>query len=196
MALPCDREGSFRGEILAYGLTESNDKAVGVNVRVHLLAWWTDGAWQDWSGYDPVEAEGCIWIVKKDGNLNERAVKGLIDFAGWDGSMESIANETWRPLQIGLTVERDEFKGQMRFKIGFINDFSRTPGAMSTCSPSRVQELSNRFGAQFRAIAGNAQRNSAPPQHSSPQPPPPARVPTASPANNSIDSYPPADIPF
>lgn len=179
MSQPVDREGVFRGTISAYGLKEMESGAVAVAIKVTLSQMWTGNEWCDWAQYE-MEAEGDIWIVKKVGSINQAAAESLINYAGWDGSLLSILEETWQPKPCAVVVKREDYEGKTRYKVSFVNDHERTPGGMSNVSAEKAKELNTRFGAQFRALAGNKARNGAsaggrptpPPVHSKPAPPP------------------------
>lgn len=194
MSQPVDREGQFRADIIAYGLKEMESGAMSVSIRAKLTQFYDGVEWLPWEEYG-MEAEGDIWIVKKDnGGLNSNGVQSLVNHAGWDGNMESIVNETWQPSACQVAVKREEYKGNVRFKIAFVNDWNRTPGAMSNIDAAKAKELQARFGAQLRAIAGNVKRNGSPPA-SKPATPPPARAvaPTSVPPSGGDKSD---DIPF
>lgn len=186
--IPVDREGTFRGTISSYGLTEAESGAVGVNLKVTLTEWWNGEEWLPWTDYN-MEADGAIWIVKKDGQINKLAAESLMKFAGWDGNIEAIAMETWAPCPCAVAVTQEEYKGIKRFRVSFINDHNRTPGAMSNVSGDKVKALQNRFGSQFRALTGNLNRNGAPV-------PPPTTKPLAPPPPQFAQDGNGKDIPF
>lgn len=194
-----DRDGTFRAEIVGYGLKEMESGAVSVALQVRLVEWFGQEAgsepqWYDFSMMN-MEAEGDFWIVSgrdRGNKVNEMAAKSLIDNAGWDGMFDSIQNQTWEPTPCQVVVKTEEYKGQKRRKISFLNDWNRTPGAnLSNVTPEKVKELSMRYGSQFRAIAGNTKRNGAQPA-SMPTPPPAMADTMAPPPPKFSDS----DVPF
>lgn len=188
-----DREGTFRAEIIGYGLKEMESGAVAVNIHVQLTeAWDSEGqAWGDWREHN-VEAYGDVWIVKKDnGGINAKGAKSLVDCAGWDGDPEAIVNQTWKPTPCQVVVKREEYEGKVSFKVAFVNEFDRTPGAnLGNVTPEKAKTLASKFGSQFRALIGNRNRNSAPPQNK-PSPPPKAEFAAVGP-----DGKPREGIPF
>lgn len=198
---PVDRAGIFKAKITGYGLTESEKGAVGIVLKAELTDLWdpTNKEWYPWAQYEQ-EAEGAIWIVKKDGTINQLGADSLIKCAGWDGNLESITGETWQPTPVQVAIDSDEYNGKTRFRINFVNPFDRTPGMMSTVSADKARELQNRFGGLLRAIAGNARRNGATPNGA---PPPPARPASPAPPPPPVgagarpgDDYPGEEIPF
>lgn len=173
----CDRTGWFRAIILDYGLKKMDSGAVAVAIHVKLTEMWDDEKWIPWGEYD-MEAFGDVWIVKKDGKLNDRQAKALMEFAGWDASLESITNGTWETTPCQVQIDNEKYKNQDLFKISWINDFDKVPGAaMSNVDDSALKELAARFGSPLRALQSNVKRNSQPPSKSRPSPPPrPATV--------------------
>lgn len=180
---PCDREGIFRAEITEFGLKEMDSGSMSVAIRARLTEWFdpANQVWLPWSEYEH-EAEGDVWIVKKDGSVNQPAVESLIRWAGWDGNIESVTNETWKPTPCQVTINRETYKEKTRFKISFINNFDRQPGGMSNVSADKAKSIQSRYGPQFRAIAGNASRNGSTPAGSPPAPARPATPPAPPPA--------------
>lgn len=173
MPVPVDREATFNATITDFGLKEMDSGAIAIAIRCTLDEIWNGEGWQPWSEYD-MEAEGDLWIVKKDNQgINDGAAKSLIANAGWDGNLESIADGTWQPSRCSVSIKRDEYKGVGRFKISFVNPLNKIPGGLSNVDSTKAKSLQARYGPQFRALAGNTQRNESPPT-GTPAPPPPA----------------------
>lgn len=177
MSYQLQQAGTFRGTITEYGLFEPESGAVGVNIKASINEAWDSEAqsWVDWSEYD-LETEGTAWIVKKGGGINQKSTESLIQYAGWDGSIESITNGTWKPTPCAFVVNEDNYRDEVRYRIAFINDHDRAPGGGGNVSPDRAKELSMQYGAQLRALAGNVARNAAPPA-GKPKPPKAAKPP-------------------
>lgn len=176
-----EQVGTFRGRIVSCGLkeVESGAKAASLVVAVDEIWAQPDGSgdhqWCDWRQYD-CEATGDIWIIKKDGTLSQKQCQSLMEHAGWDGSLSTIVAQSWEAKPIQFTVEEDEYKGVIRYKIGWINAYDSTPGG-GNVSAEKAKELDGKYGSQLRALAGNAARNAVPPTE-----PPPAKKSAAKPA--------------
>lgn len=178
---PCDREGTFKARIESYGVKELESGAIAVSICAHLTDIWNGETWEPWGDYQQ-EALGDLWIVKKDSSINNNQVEALIKNAGWDGDIASIVDEKWNPTPCQVVVKADTYKDQTRFKIAFLNALDRAPGGMGNVDSKKAKELQTRFGAQLRAIAGNAKRNgSAPAPATKPAVPPPAAKPAQKP---------------
>lgn len=197
MAIACDRTGTFRAEITAYGLRNADSGAVAVSLAVLLTEIWNGEAWQDWREFQ-MEAHGDLWVIKKDGTIAKNAVNSLIDYAGWDGSLDSVANDQWRPTPCQVQVGSQEYKGETQYRIEFVNDFNRNPaGGVGNVSPEKAKELSAKYGSQLRALVGNRIRNTPPEASSKPSAPPPVprpvQPPMPSPAAQAVAA---GEIPF
>lgn len=195
MSMPCDREGIFRAVIVEYGLKEMDSGAIAVSIKASLKDLWNNGDWAEWAQYE-MEAEGDLWIVKKDsGGPNKSQIEALCRCAGWDGNLESIVAGTWQPTPCQVVVKRDEYKGNVRYKIAFVNAYDKTPGALSNVDDTKARELQTRYGAQIRAIAANVARNGTP-TNGAPPPPPAAASKATAPAPPVSIADGGADIPF
>ena len=175
--VPCDRSGVFRAEILDYGLKKMDSGAVSVAIHVLLTEMWDGENWQPWRDYD-MEAYGDVWIIKKDGALNDRQAKALMQYAGWDASLVAITDATWKPTPCQVEITHERYKDQDQFKVSWVNDFNRVPGAgaLSNVDSDKVKELEARFGSPLRALQGNVKRNGSAPASKKPAPPPKAAV--------------------
>lgn len=184
---PVDRKGVFRAEIIEYGLKQMDSGSVAVSLRCKLLEMWDGKEWQPWAQYE-MEAKGDVWVIKKDGNANESAAESLMQHAGWDASFSSVINNTWQPTPCQVTIEEETYKNQAQRKIGFINAWDRTPGAMSNVDEAGAQQLESRFGSTLRALRGNLSRNVPPVNRPSAPPAPPQ--PAGAGASNGSDTIP------
>lgn len=199
-----DRDGVFQGRIIEYGLSEMESGAVCVNVMAKISAQFDfhSKSFVDWTNYTDVFARGAIWIVNKKGEVLDKAVKSMVDFAGWDGSLESIANETWQPepcqFSIQPETDKDGREKAGEYRIAFLNDYDRVPGSMSNIKPEQVGTLSAKYGGQFRALAGrqpakaSTNKPTTQPQRPANGKPAPAKPVTAVVKNDDGEG----DIPF
>jgi len=185
-----DRSGNFRGEIIDYGLTEQESGAVAVGIEVHIHECWNAETkeWEDWRQYAPMRAVGYIYVIKKDGTLNDKQVQSLVQHAAWDGSFESIVNHTWQPSPVHIVVDADTYKGKVQYKINWLNDFDRQPGGIGQIASGRMKDLNAKYGSQLRAVAGSAKKQAVP--NGKPAAPPPAREKV------TAENTPKDDIPF
>jgi len=154
--------GDFRGEICSYKLQEYQSSAVAIGVLANVHDVWNPETreWEDWRQHG-FQAPGYIFVIKKDGALNESQVSALVLHAGWDGNMESITAKTWKPTPCQFSVEENTYKESTSYRVAWINGYDSEPGAGGV-DPTRARELQNKFGSQLRAVAGNAVRNALP----------------------------------
>ena len=170
---PIQQAGNYRGRIVGYGLFEAESGAVAINIRGSIDEVWHESQWADYSEYD-LYADGAVWIIKKDGSIHQKAVENLIRATGWDGSLPSIQNQDWDPRPCAFVINPDEYNGETRFKIAFINEYDSTPGGMGQVDDKKLSELESRFGSSLRALAGNAKRNNKSETKDKPSKPAPA----------------------
>lgn len=189
MTQPLNQSGTFRGDITSYGLNKADSGAIGVKINVLIHECFGDGEWHDWREYG-VEATGTIWIVKKDGRLNERQARDLMACAGWSGDLRSIANGSWDPTPVQVEVSADEYKGETNYRISWLKAYDSMPGG-GNLDAGEAAALQQRFGTQLRALAGNGTRNQAPPANGKPRKPAPAAAAPAPPSDVAED-----DVPF
>ena len=97
-------------------------------------------------------------------------VKALGEYAGWDGSFSSIAEGKWQPTPCQFSVEENEHKGKVTYRIAWLNGYDSPVGGKGL-SPDEAKKLQTQHGASMRALIGNAKRNAAPPT-GAPQTPP------------------------
>lgn len=187
-----DREGTFRAQITEYGVKEMDSGSVAVSIVARLLEWWDGEQWHPWESYEQ-EASGDVWVVKKDGSLNDRQIESLVKNTNWDGTLTSVSQRTWIPCACQVTIKEEDYRNNKYMKISFLDDYERTPGGINAASPEKVAELQNRFGSQLRALTGSMKRNAAPAPNTAPKaPPPPAKKPepVAAGVNANGDSIP------
>lgn len=167
---PCDREGRWKGVVTSAAVKQFTSGAVGLSLVVSLDQQQSGNGWADWSEYQ-MDAEGTIFIVLKDGNPNDRAVESLRDTFAWDGDIRKLDGRlVGMPLQ--FTTQSDVYKGQERFKIGFINHVDSTGLGTQAADEATLTVLQNQYGPKLAQIA-----------KSKPMPPPPKRVaPPSAPA--------------
>lgn len=165
MTTELDRAGTFRGRIVEYGLVEVESGAKAISLVAEIDDAWDQemSQWADWREYRVV-ARGAVWVIKKDGTLNQRAVESLIQQAGWNGDLVAVVNGEWtpKPCQFEIKAEAPSEKNkrtETAYRIAWLNAYDRVPGAVGNVTPERAKELQAQYGASFRALAGNAVRN-------------------------------------
>lgn len=163
MTQKIDREGTFQGLILEYGLREEKSGSLAVTVRARLDRIWDSETeiWQDWQEYE-MEADGFLYIIKKNGEPNNGQIESLVKFAGWDGTIASISESTWHPTPCQFSIEANEYQGKTTYRIAYINENNRIPGQLGNVSADKLKALEVKYGASLRAIAGSARMNAKP----------------------------------
>jgi hypothetical protein len=170
-----DREGNFRGRVLSYGIQESSSsKSVAVAMRVAIDEAYnheTD-SWDDWRGHN-VCAWANSWIVKANGDVNEKAVESLAKATGWGGTLQEVMDQTWQPDACQFVVRGEEYKGNTTYKVAFLNPYDAPiGGGLNKIDADKAKALQTQYGSKFKAIAANAKRTAAP-ANGKPKAPPP-----------------------
>lgn len=163
MSQELNQTGDFRGEICSYKLQEYKSGAVAIAVLVDIHDAWNSETqeWNDWREHY-LQVPGYLFVIKKNGTLNDVQVAALVSHVGWDGNLESITAQTWQPTRCQFSVTANTYEGDVSYRIAWINAYDSRPGT-SSIDPTRSKELQNKFGSQLRAVAGNAVRNSLTP---------------------------------
>ncbi len=179
--LPVDRVGSWRVEVTEYGLYKSDGGAWAITLKCHALEHYNTEKkqWENWTQYGYVQIEGSLWVIGKDGSLNDRKARSLVQSVGWNGNFESIEDGSWQPTRCQVTTELNDYKGEERLQIGFVNDWDRVPGGGSNVTGVEASALQKKHGGALRALAGNITRNETAPQGTPVQPAPQPPAPTS-----------------
>jgi hypothetical protein len=168
--------GVARGKIVEYGSTSAESGAVSINVKCDVEEYF-DPNTSEWVDVreQAFQSEGRIWIVKKDGTINQTQAQAVMAYAGWSGDIIDIHNNSWVPTPVSFTINLDKGRDGTteRYRISWLNDYNRTPGKLGTLNEEKARELQEQYGAQFRALAGNIQQAKAPPPAGKPKAPPP-----------------------
>lgn len=162
--------GGVRGQITAYSLAEMKSGSVALNIKVQVCDYYDTGLelWVDCRDKD-FEAEGTIWLVKKDGSLSHKQIEDVVQHCGWDANFESITNKTWQPTPASFTSQEDNYQETLRYRLSFPAAFDATPG-LGAVTAEKAKALQNQHGAALRALAGNVKRAETPPPSGKPTP--------------------------
>lgn len=178
MVRELDREGTFRGRIIEFGLQEgsSPSQSVGIGIKVAIDEWFNreTEAWEDWREFE-FETIGYINLVTSKGVANDKSADNLCKCTGWNGNLGDIAMGEWKPEPIQFTTKADEYKGKTTFKVDYVNQYDRIPGGgIKSVDAETAKALQAKYGTTFRALGANAKRNTPPADKPKSPPPPPA----------------------
>lgn len=192
MATEADREGNFKCQIIEYGVKKMDSGAVGVTLKVRLMAHYNfeTEEWVPWSEYD-MEAWGTVWVIKKDGKLNKIGAESLIEHAGWDGYLESIVEHRWEPTDCQVSLKENTYEGKTTYPINYVNALDRVPGQLGNVDTDEAKSLDTQYGSALRAIAGTVRANKSAPANGKPPAPPKREL-----AGSTIDPATGKEVPF
>ncbi|MEO0966015.1 MAG: hypothetical protein AAFY08_12975 [Planctomycetota bacterium] len=177
-----DRAGRFRGSVSDARIVKADSGAVALELDVLIEEMYDADAWHNWREYG-ITARGALWIIKKDGSLNEMANETARDVLGWDGDPTDLSSSRFNPVSI--VVEADEYKGKVRHKVQWFNKYDET-GLSRGASTADIGGIQASHGSKLRAFYGA--KGSSKPAAGKPNMPPAPPVPAG--------GIPEDDIPF
>ena len=153
-----EQTGEFRGDIISYDADEKDSGAVGIKIEVLIKEALEGANWLNAEEYN-FTVIGRIYVVGRGGKVIKRNAEALMEHAGWDGTFKSIADKTWIPTPIGVTVACEEYpkgSGDKFYKIEWVNAYERNIGGKTALNASLGQQLDQKFGSQFRGMSKQA----------------------------------------
>ena len=164
-----EQAGTFRGPITEYCLVSAESGAKAIRVTVDIEDIYYDGEWCDWREHE-FYVHGDLWIVKKNGTINESQARSLVEYANWNGDLLQVHNQVWHPNKVAVVVNEDKYGDDVRYRISWINDYDKRPGG-GNVSDADAKAMQSQYGQQFRALAGNVSRNAEKPASEVPSKP-------------------------
>jgi hypothetical protein len=195
----CDREGFFKCGILDYGLDEAQSGAVAFRFRAKLTHIFDfadepteadpelvrEPSWLAWPGEHDFESYGKIWIVGKDGKLNEDGIKRMVEVLGWNADLKAIEDKTFAPKEFVGNVKPNEYQGKTSYNIEWVDPLDHTPtkggGIKANVTGDKLSQLEAKYGSPLRALAGSLRKPAA---GSKPAAPPPKKEKATAGASN------------
>ena len=169
------RAGRFKAQVLDAGVGESGpNNLLTFTPRFVVTHELQAGEWVD-VAHEYLDITAFVYLEKRDGSMNTRAIQNLKDSFGWDGSDPFWLQDNDLP-DCQITVEMDEYQGKVRPKVQWINHLDSEGGlAVVKSGDADRRRILARVGAKFRALGGGK-----PPAKAAPKPAPkaaPAPVP-------------------
>jgi hypothetical protein len=164
---------------------------VAIAIRFGIVHRWHPNEKQWSQDYPPgFYTEARVWVVKKDGSLNDASVANLQACKLWDGDWDKLAGPP-PSVFVHLDVDQETYEGKVRWRANWVNPDADEPraGGFSPVDQSLLASLKQRFQGGTRAIAGGARGGQAP---APPPMPTPAVQPPLQPA---VVGAPPAVVP-
>ena len=178
-----DRAGIFRGRCAEASMISGAEgsQSLGLHVVYDIEESLNGSGWDDWRDY-AVRASGTLWIIGKDGAINENAATTARDILGWNGDLKHV-NAELNPAQ--LNVKEDTYEGKTRYRIEWFNPYDHSPGPRKL-EAGDLAKAETTHGAKLRAFFGQRRSTAAapagrpaPPTASSPPAPAPSTAPEA-----------------
>jgi len=178
---PLNQPGIFKAIPISWDLFSSQtSKSKAIDIEYRILAKMENGEWIDWSQYEAT-VSGREWIIKKNGQVNENAVQGLMKALGWVWDADDFKKGPPQ-VECQIDVELDEYT--KRYKVAWLNPFG------DTCTQD-IDEFDAEFGSLLRAaVAGVSGPTPASANPAPPVTPPPIPDTTATPPPDDDDDPP------
>lgn len=166
-----DREGRFTAQILECSIYKpESSESVGWNFHAALMH---EATAEGWNALDPMpDVYGTVWLVKKDGTVNENGVKQMKDALGWDGDWGKLEGDhVWPNFQ--CDVAADTYNGKTKMKATWLHSYEADPSArsgMKAMEPNERKSLASKYQAATRAICGVKSTGAPAPKGSPPSP--------------------------
>lgn len=126
--------------------------AIAAVVKFIAIEMYENGQWIDWNYGQEIYCR--VWIVKKDGTVNQNGVNTLKNVLGWDGDMQSFGTG-WNVPACQVTVEAEEYKGETQYRGSWINAYDADPErGMRPADPEIIKKIQSMYGARLRAAYG------------------------------------------
>lgn len=179
MSMP-NQEGTFTADVIDRVFTEQGDNALPcVILRFALVAELSNGELEDVTE-EQLEITNYSYLQKKDGMVNEYAVKSLKEAFEWDGLDPFWFEDSPALPRVQLVLKYETYNGQERLRVQFINKLGSTGGGgMPQRDPSLRNSMKG-FMRDLRTFSGGTARKPASAPVAAPKAPP-AR-PSAPPA--------------
>jgi hypothetical protein len=147
------QEGRFKARPKTWAVEENrNTGTLQFTCAFSIIAAFNGTAWDDWAQYD-LEKTGYFYLSKKDGSANEACIRSLREALGWDGAgLEALQNSDWSQVVVQITTGLEEFNGEKRLKIRFINPENWDGAQVKPLDQVALKTLNSKWGAKLRAV--------------------------------------------
>ncbi len=188
-----NQEGRFKARLKSWVVEENANTGTLQFVGVFGISAVFNGQdWEDWEAHD-LEKTGYFYLAKKDGAPNEACIRSLRESLGWDGvDLVALQNSDWSQKTVQITVGFEDYNGEKRLKIKFINPENWAGAQVKPIEPAALRSLNAKWGAKLRAVAPKG-AHTAPVAPKPPSPTPPAPPSSRPPTPPAASPKPPAE---
>lgn len=161
-----EEEGTYRGYPFEWGIqTFEATQSVALKIRFCVHQRWhpKERCWsQEWPIGWFVDAQ--VWLVKKDGSLNNAAVTNLQKCGLWNGDWDQFSTPPPNVFSL-IDVQAETYEGKTRYRGAWVNPDAPEPatrGSLAPADPELLKSLRSRFQGATRAIAGGSPAGTPP----------------------------------
>lgn len=170
-------EGRFLADIKQFGLFQSStSQAVAIDMIFSTLSYF-DGDTQ--RPYDSYETRGRFFVIGKTGDVLPEQTAAVADATGWDGDLNAIYQQTWRPdspVQIIVREEKND-KGRKYHNAIRILRADWEPSGAGNVTEENGRQIAARYSSALKSLVRKYRRQQGEEQAEATEPAEPAETP-------------------
>lgn len=146
-----NKEGTFK--VAGRAPTSLEEKESGAVLAVIKFTTTHELKGTQWVPFDGFHVYARQCIVKKDGKANKTGIECMKNVLGWDGDIDSIAENRMDTPEAQVVVRAETYNDTLSYNVQFINPAEYT-GVPRGASKEQVSRLKAKYGAALRAEYG------------------------------------------
>lgn len=149
------KSGKYIARPVQWTVSESTNHCPQFVAGFAIIYWWNGAQWEDVTAQD-LSITAYMTLFDRSGNPQEFNIDGLKDSLGWDGlSLTSLNESDWSGVEVQLVIQEEEYNGQKKMKVKFINPRDYVGGGgVEKSDPAAVKNLDQMFSGKLRALNG------------------------------------------
>ncbi len=162
-----DKAARYRADAKSWGIWKgTRTQSVSLNID------WLpdeienpDGEFVPFPNAEGNTVPGDLWLIGVDGSVNTRSIATLRDVLKFtSGNLKDFEDTAkWKPPRCQITVERDEYKNKVRYKVAWVNSLDGSGGGSGRATRTQVDEVQAMHGdAIMAALAGKLPEQATP----------------------------------
>ena len=154
------QQGDFLAAIEEYEIQENEiTRSAGIKMKFLVFKQWDSNSQAFFDRENGEHVYGYQNIIKKDQTVNEISHRILMESSGWDGCIESIADKTWKPWVVRITVAENYVDGKRYYNVENLCHAESTGSrGLRAASSDTVKRLTATHASQLRASASAIQQ--------------------------------------
>jgi hypothetical protein len=149
------KAGKYIARPTQWTISESTNHCPQFVCGFAIIYGWNGSQWEDVTAQD-LSITAYMTLFDRNGNPQEFNIDGLKDSLGWDGlSLVSLNETDWSGAEVQLVIQEEEYNGQRKMKVKFINPRDYVGGGgVEKSDPQTVKTLDQMFSGKLRVLNG------------------------------------------